>query len=53
MSLFRVLSVSVRDMGFRGWYFVRRQEYVIMRTPYEYPIKIESTGPAGPWPGAL
>ena len=40
-------------MNFRGWYFMRRQEYAIMETTHEYPIKIEYTGPAGPWPGAL
>jgi len=49
----RVLSVSVRDRNFRGWYFVRRQEYAIMETTHEAPIKIKSTGSAGPWPGAL
>ena len=50
----RVLSVSVRDMNFRGWYFMRRQNYAIMETTYyEDPIKIECTGPVGPWPAAL
>jgi len=52
-SNFRVLSVSVRDRNFCGWYFVRRQQYAIMETTYEESIKIESTGPAGPWPAAL
>jgi len=49
----RVFSASLHDMNFHGWYFMRRQEYVIMRTTYEKPIKIECTGPAGPYPGAL
>jgi hypothetical protein len=49
-----VLSASVHDMHFRGWYFMRRQEYGIMRTTYyEDPIKIECTGPVTPRPGAL
>ena len=52
-GFFCVFSVSVRDRNFRGWYFVRRQEYGIMETTHEYPVKIESTGSVGPWPGAL
>jgi hypothetical protein len=48
-----VLSASLRDMIFGRWYFMRRQEYAIMETTHEYPVKIEYTGPAGPWPPAL
>jgi hypothetical protein len=34
-------------MNFRGWCFMLRQEYAIMRTTYEDPIKIECAGPTG------
>ena len=49
----RVFSASLHDMNYCGWYFVRRQEYGIMRTTYEESVKIECTGPVGPRSGAF
>jgi len=44
-AMHRVLSVSLREMIFRGWYHIRRQQHYLMRmTNYEKPIEIEFAG---------